>query len=724
MSARISPLLSFVAISQTNRAEETLQQLLLQTVAFLPLAQPTGANGLGKALNGLFGLEIPAGRLETATQQLIHSGDLNISDAGDYVVAERVRSQIEARVEKARDLEQRVKLRWSEMCSRDYPELTAEESWGCFQEYLFRLFRRHGMQTVALLDSSVAKPEAYQGLLSANLSEVLKEKCPSGNRAPTEKAINDFLAAVGTDQDRTAYLVQLADGAFNYYALSAPPEIAAHLKAKLQELVLFLDTNFLFGVFGLDTNPLVAVSQELLRIVGEHKLPFKLRYHEATDTEMRRTLNAIIANVKGRHWSAELSRAAARSPYVSGIERHFHEANAKNSIDPEVFFKPYEHVDILLKERGVLIYRQAASRMQERAELCAQYQEYLKQRNREKPYEAIDHDMTLLDCVRQLRSNSKSSLEARALIITCDSMLNRFEWREIRANSGLACSILPSHFMQLLRPYIPADPDFDKSFAATFVLPEFGAISGGYHVAARRLLSLLASFNDVKEETASVMLANTLLLDNLKYSKTVEKQQQIVESAIMATNAQLLEEQIALRREVTEARTAKQRYELDLSMISNERDELGNKQAQATQEAEKEKGRSAELESRLAESEATRTSEQEMATSRFTNLEERLAAVESQAAASERRLESSRTGWAVVIALFAIATWEWTLHHVGIGQIVLRHPNAYSIRALVPIALVLLALGLARPKLRVLLWVTIGVGVIISLLSLLGGPHT
>ena len=141
---------------------------------------------------------------------------------------------------------------------------------------------------------------------------------------------------------------------------------------------------------------------------------------------------------------ARSGRAAASSPRVSTIQRLFHEHNAERPITAESFFKPYEHLDVLIQEKGIRVYREAGQVDQQPIyDMIDDYRAFLARSHREKPYEALAHDMTLLHCARRLRSNAGSSLDARALCVTVDFHLWRFDREQARRSGGLPTMILP-----------------------------------------------------------------------------------------------------------------------------------------------------------------------------------------------------------------------------------------------------------------------------------------
>jgi hypothetical protein len=278
-----------------------------------------------------------------------------------------------------------------------------------------------------------------------------------------------------------------------------------------------------------------------------------------------------------------------------------------------------------------------------------------------------------------------------------------------------------------LRPYIPATEDFDKSFAETFAIPEFSAISGGYHMVAGRLLSVLASVREVKEETAALLLSNTLLLDNLRDATTNEQALEVVESAVLAANSELLEERIALQQQLKESRAAAAKLsqiESRLHTAEQQRD-THNAQAQRTKEAaEQAESAKTKLQRELTDtSSRLQQYENQVAELRkgITSLQKQSDDVAGTLAKTEKANVRLKTALFAVLALIVIAAAEFSLHHFQITT-VLSHSNSYGIRATGAATVLGFLLGIPQKKHRTFLWGGCVVSAILGLLGLLGGP--
>lgn len=568
---------NFIAIAKTGNPRETIRGLVILCLLEFPRDNFVDPVHFCNSIETLFGVVIPSGQIVEALHDLEKSEMISPQGNNTYRLNPTLIEPLRQKIEESKNLEGRVKSVWFEQLKITSPSLPEEAAWKTLRSYLARTFRRHGIQAAALLDPTIDTPPEHDVSLSSILRDAIRENLSREHHTEGERAVSDFLARVGTDMDRTRYVAQLADGAFNFYTLEVPAELADSLRANLNELTLFLDTNFLFGILDLHYNSQVDVSHDLLRAILKHKMPFKLRYHEATGKEMSNTIDHYGTLLRSRVWTSTLSRAASQTRNLSGIEQKFHERNAVRSIDAVEFLRPYEHFDQLLAEKNIKIFRPSKNEEQARIDLYHEYQEFLTSHRRgDKSYETVMHDATVLEEARRLRSGSASTLEAGALIITCDYYLYRFDWESSRRNGHRACVLLPNIFWQILRPFVPVDQDFEKAFAETFALPEFRALGSGGGKACSKMLQILATYKDVPEQTAFKLLSNDLLLDRLKTTSDDKQFAAQVEVAFVDENRNLLEEKASLESQLKETR---RQHETEAKSREQDREKYNREEA-------------------------------------------------------------------------------------------------------------------------------------------------
>lgn len=160
---------------------------------------------------------------------------------------------------------------------------------------------------------------------------------------------------------------------------------------------MFLDTNFIFAIFGLANSRLSDVSHELAEFVKKHNLPLHLVYHEETLVEMQAMIDSAKRRITRRP-SPELSQEIVNRGVFGGIFLRYHQNNAKTPISPEVFFSKYENIPALLTPYGFQRFQDPISpseTVMERGEMVARYEKFLALYDKTKAYETRDHDVAV-----------------------------------------------------------------------------------------------------------------------------------------------------------------------------------------------------------------------------------------------------------------------------------------------------------------------------------------
>jgi hypothetical protein len=712
-------LCSFIAVQRTQHGDEVLSQLVLQMFVTGPVDRMQTPAGIRAVLQDQFGLDMAEGRLQSALDRLLHGRQLARNAAGHLDASPATRQSVLRRFQDAGDLQARVKESWLQQCSKKWPGFDKDVAWKTLDSYLTEVFKQHGMYSMALLDPAFDVPPEYQESMGMLLQKSLVQCCAPEIRKVVEEATVTFLAEARSDADRASYISQLADAAFSYFAISAPPDVAARLREQLKPLTLFIDTNALFAVVGLDESVHCATTTELLAVLGKHSLPYKPRFHERTGRELRGALDSVVAGLKSRHWPPSVSRAAAASGLVSTIERLYHERNAASPLTAATFFEPYAHIDVLLEAKGVRIYRDPSSHDDGRIfDMIADYKAFLEKYKREKPYESLDHDMRLLDCVRRLRSKAPSSLDAEALLVTYDFLLFRFDWVRSKKRKQYLSVVLPDQLLQLLRPFIVASTDFDRSFAAAFSFPLFRSLDTRSSAAAKKMLEIVATYKDIPEQTVASLLGNKLLLDKLRQARSDRELEQYVESAIAAENATLVRKEAALRARLEAEQAQRDRARADVAATKLRLDETQRRAEElarglAEERESRKLARDREAAAIAAKDEAERNAQS--AEDRAAELAGRLSKVESQRTVGVGIAKAS--GLAVLVGVLL----EMLLPHSFLTWLA-GHPNSYGLRGAGYLLILALCLSLFVPRWR--RWTFLGTGVLgilLVLLQLLGG---
>lgn len=693
------------------------------------------SSDFSEVLKNKFGIDLKAAQLQPAIDRLISKGLIIRSHARELSLSPASRSEQFERLQSAEALESSVRHSWFDGLRRHFPSVDPEIAWLVLRSVLRDLFRRHGLQTLALLDSTVlaAAPE------ERGLRQIVSKACHASSEVTdknaTELALLDFVGGSRTDPKRAAYLAALSDSTVSFLSLSIPPEIAARLRDNLRALDVFLDTNVLFGLLGLAEPELSEAATELVNLIVSNNLPLKLRFHEESELELRRAFDGLSSHLESRLWPPAVSAAAARSTNINTVTRLYHERNAASPISASSFLQPYKHVDVIIRDAGAIPFRDDREYGQQLLDLQHDLVSFLKSRGRERPYETTSHDAKLLLSVLNLRSAARSSLDARAIIVTSDAMLYVFDAERAKGENRQPATLLVRQFLQLLRPFVSTTPDFDRSFAASFAASEFRAVSTSAGRATLRLLELLAMYTGISEETASSMLTNDMLLGGLQSATDRAVMEELVESAIAVENATLQAERDRLAAHLEHAKTeqtaaietavadSRAKFEAELAIVSARAAELEREQQKAATDLESR----AKALSHVSSQALAAQQSQEAVEMHLKATQQELA--ETQAALitkSEQQARSKRTVLFVLALLVSIAFISASELFIRGGHFywLASHPQTYGLRAAVYSSATLALVGLFRRDLRQKVWLTGLLPVLLVMLQLLGGQTT
>ncbi len=675
---------NFIAIAKTKSHSETLRELILTAIFTFPDEKISNIEEVEKLLKTMFSIKDPNHLIRELLDQLISEGQIQQPLGINYVLSVEARSKIKARVDDAFRLQKRVKNQWLEEIARQFPDLNTDLAWSGLYEYLANAFLQHGMQVALFLDPSVELPTVYGASLSALLNQVVQNKFDSTHQENAKNAISDFFGTIANNPERAKFVAECADGAGNFYSLAVSTEIAGRFRDKLNPLILFCDTNVLFGILDLHVHPLADVSNELVDAIAKHKIPIKLRYHENTLAELCSSIDHHGEILRQNKWTRAISRAATKSRLISGLEKKYHQKNSETALEVDEFLQPFKHVDALLNERKLVIYR-SEERLKERATLEADYKKFLKRINREKDHYLVAHDVIVLDCVHLLKRNATSTLDSGALFVTCDHLLYRFDSEISRKKKTHASVVMPNVLLQILRPFIPSSQNFNTSFAETFAIPEFRTIGSGADKACLKMLSLLNAYKDMTEDVAVRMLTNDMLIDNLRGIENNKTFQAEVDSAIAADYQNLIEEVAEVTKEKEQAN---KKFE--------EQVQLSELEAAKAQKA---------LESERETQETTKKLSEEFTDLRKKNL-------------LQKKIFSTIGAILVNIILFLfihnIWRWDWLLNH----------PESYGLQVAIHITVLFGIVGFFVNSWRKVVWsITFLGAVVIGVMQMLGGPE-
>jgi hypothetical protein len=641
-------------LDRNGKIQGAVESLVMTVLHIDPhVGASADAGELALAIATYFGIDLDVAVVKTAIESQLQVGRLVVDRSAaqpQIALSPEARADVATRIAEAAQLESQVRAEWLAQIDGFIAGAGADAFWHALQHYLGLVFRQHGVEAVQLLDAKASGTGAANALASS-LDEAIQKAGLAGYEQYAKKAISSFFH--DSSASRLRYMSELLDGTFTFFALTVGDSTAEYLKGQLPSLKLFLDTNVLLGMLGLQDNPLQAPCAELLATIESRHYPFQLYCHERTLREFNDIRDAAHSRLTAKRYPASLSAAyvqwAEMHGSAFGIEVHFHRLNATTELDVEAFLARFDHIEDLLTAKKVKIYRQSGPDLDvfTKGSFISEFEHYLKQHRPARPrrYEARDHDVMIWMYLQRLRSSSKNALRTGALLLSNDRALYSFDRsflaHQPQAKEG-ATVVLPHQLLQVLRPLNPSTTNYDEQSLAVFAVPEFRTAQSGYDATVSKVMRYLASFDGVPAETAVLILNDDLLMGRLRDVDTQDQEfGQLVENAVLTENAALIEHMTSLQGALDQAEIT----------LSNRTDEAQSRIEALTREAESVARQEQEARA-LVDAEATRRTqaEQDLAAERAKRREAEALAISAQAG----QLKARRTLRLVAAILMAV----------------------------------------------------------------------
>lgn len=553
-----------LALEDEGKINVALAKMVLTILTIETTLVPSSIDQINIAIERIFEFTIPNRLLQEAVDQLLTEKSVRWV-RGVLIIDPEKRSEIEAIIKSARELQEKVRSEWvfniADTCE-EYQQEWENGLWNCLQTFTGKALRRYGVNARMLLDSRepITTTEATQSL-ELLFREAYGECVDSVQYDFVARYVSLFFTELNDLRKR--YLYELLNGAFTFFALVSDETVSSYMREILTPVLVFVDTNFIFGVVELHNYPFNEISKEILSLVEKNDLPLRFLVLDRTLKEYEETLEYYGDIIKRRSWQPAMSRAALTNGHMSSIERKYHELNAESPLDPEIFLTKYRSAEILLKDHGFEFYspdQEATTEHDElKKRLIEQYKLHITTRypdRQPKRYESLEHDVTLLMTARGHRARGSRILDAGAMCLTIDSTLYSFDWYDNIQGNPLGVTIFPNQLLHLLRPFVPQISDFEGHFVKTFALPEFQVIETDYSEVKHRVLDYLSNYSNMNTETAIHILTDAYLLGRLQEVPIEDDEfEDLIEKAIVTDNLRLQKENKVLSSALNNANT-------------------------------------------------------------------------------------------------------------------------------------------------------------------------
>ena len=593
-------ILSTLSLAASNTRADTLSSIIIKT-----LDLSSGAllkTEIGEAIQKQFQFKPYKTELDNNIEKLVNDGQLLNKD-GFISLSEEKANLIKATDTALNDADkkrfQNFKSFIQDDLERDIPISDIKIIWHHFLDYLYSCFFEYGQEALKTLHPHISfeNDADFDNLASNATSQLKKER---------KDLVDIFQQAIDqfpnyASEDDLDFLVELAQKTSSFSSLGIDPNsVSIALDKELIDWTLYLDTNVLYSLLDLHSNPETEASKALIQLILDNSdiIKIKLRYSEYTYRELKNKQKDF--QLLDSKMSSPAIKALLKSGKVDSFSEEFYR---KLLVDPNTLH-PSEVVELSqaeLKSNNIKIGRNKA-RVQKMGEnyLNAQisdYFKYIEERNLikeefskshklnfspvNKSEAQVRHDIILREILRDSR-NVKSEEEltmnnVKFFGLTLDSMLIGFDRSKVKDyydEDKYPIFFKPSFLLDKLTRILPVQTrNYKKAFVKALT-------TKGFHRNGKKSRDILSLVNHLQKkgidntEVIYNLINEDLFLDKLK---AVEQSKEFDKDAFISSE---------INRRLEEAQKKLDETTKDLAKASkkNEQTEKENRRLQKEKE--------------------------------------------------------------------------------------------------------------------------------------------
>lgn len=388
-----------------------------------------------------------------------------------YYLEPKIKSELLRSYNVQINFEERVIQNWMADVNKRHPDLTSSDIdiiRHDLEAFSYRLCSQHSVESVSFL---LPENQNIKKLLSqmddADLNEILPSRSKKLEGIRRFELPRFFLDA---DDDRKMFISQKLNSTFMLHMLQLDKKDAETLKDMISGGTVFLDTNVLYRLFGLDGIELRNATIRLKEL--STKLGYRMVVSPRTIEEYRWSIQYHIQQAKSLpKISPELARLALEVSYGDDVySEYFRYSTDTYGMSYEGALKFFTKIEPLLEENDIEIEKEGDLFIRSSYKELENEESYLRDYapgKYSKNDHVINHDafLRLLILHHRQGQEEESYLETRYWLLTLDTGLFQYD-RRIRSRNKLKIPycVLSSQWMQLLQPFSAVLKDSQAAF--------------------------------------------------------------------------------------------------------------------------------------------------------------------------------------------------------------------------------------------------------------------
>jgi predicted nucleic acid-binding protein len=426
-------------------------------------------------LHTLFRINLDEVEVARSIGDLVKSGCV-LRTGGRYEVSPEELVRLEAVAAESEALATEALLEWRAWLTSTWPHLNPDQLRDLEDDlrlFLHRVLSRHGIEAVLLLYPEEEEAQRlYDDLEKEGVSFIPDRDWLGQFGADIRLAALSHFVRRPTDAQRR-YLAQNLNTAYMGMLLSIDPEAAEAVREVSAGQVVYLDTNFLYRLLGIQGPRHVRPAERVLELSKE--AGYRMAVTPWTVAEFRRSLDGARSFLKRYplapdEYAAVAAEATSDEDFITAYWRQVR----GHHVEVDDFVAYYEKVESHLGALGVEVVDNGCVAVERDTEQLDEESVVLERvlLPRYKHPELVAHDVKHRMLVKRLRGSGHRTFSTAGFwFLTHDSALPRYDHAASDRDGSLPFCVSMGAWFQIVNAFRPRSDDFDQTLADVLASP-------------------------------------------------------------------------------------------------------------------------------------------------------------------------------------------------------------------------------------------------------------
>lgn len=532
-----------------------------------------------------------------AKNQLLSKSNADDSETV-FAVPLEIRHEVKEKIESEKASERIVLEEWKSELRNRHKNISSEDLENLIKDlrkFSIRLFSQHSAESLELYYGKNEKLAATINALDPREVKQIWEPRDDPYQSIRNREVIAFFRE--GDDKRKRYIASLMQAVFLFQLTHLDPSCAEIVKAEIpSDGILYLDTNFVFRLIGLQGPELFLAAKKLAD--ASISLGYRLVISPKTKSEYENTLKGFLQEVKRYPMiTFELAslalNATSDEDFLTSYWKKVKEAGAY--VDPVQYYDYYINIIQILKQLNVtmdetlheeIITTKVSEISMQVTHLRAIMENYFGKQSTDRVSDfVLEHDVyhRFLILARRGKINDRETfVNTKFWFLTCDSKLPVYD-RSLRSTqfNKMPFCVLSGQWFQTINPIVDPKENLEQISADLIASPLLRAYQRPPSSLIQSVIGRVSMRSTYAPAAVSAMLSNSQFMESYQEAKGDIVKDEVIDN-FYASYA--VETELELKRTKSELETTKAKEEEAEIFARKTKEELEEFQRKAAQE--------------------------------------------------------------------------------------------------------------------------------------------